>query len=256
MIKNYDVIDRLPYEFAAILQADEFFADVPVIVAEKGNVALEMAQQQAVITSRSGKRGVAVVIPQLIGDDEMPEVKFGPLTLKPAVQILENVELNNDSNGTKKSYRKVMRRVIQIGKAMRLDGMTTDWTCDKPAFEPMPFKDAKGQRLAGVVGGQVNFLTRECDTEPLEQVSPPQIALDGNGNFTIACATDGATIYYTTDDSLPVPLAVMPGTNSESTAVLYAEPVPIPAGGCIVRAAAFKSGLIGSTISRAEIEAI
>jgi hypothetical protein len=41
-------------------------------------------------------------------------------------------------------------------------------------------------------------------------------------------------------------------TNVDSTATVYTDPIAVPVGGVIIRAAAFRAGLIGSTISRAE----
>lgn len=250
MIRNLDIVDRLPGEMLAMALADEYLSDVACVMVEKGNVALELARQQAVITTRGGKVGAAVIILQLMADDELPEVRFGPMTLKPSIQVLEQVELNNGPNGTKKSYRKIARRLIQIFKAARLDGLTTDWECDKPAIEPVAFKDDKGKALGNVVGCQVNFLTREADTEELEQVAAPTFGStveDSTPKFTLSSTTEGADIWYTTDDSVP-----MPGTSyPQGTAQAYSSPVEIPAAGVWVRAVAVKAGLIMSTISRA-----
>ena len=103
MIRAIDVIDLLPGELAARLQCDPFFADIPVIVVESGNVATELARKQAVITEKSGKRGVAVIVLQCLADDTDANVNFGPMILRPAFQVVEQVELNNDPNGTGKS---------------------------------------------------------------------------------------------------------------------------------------------------------
>lgn len=247
-IEAIDVWDRLPFELAELLKADEFFCDIPVVVAEKGNVRLEMERLQAVITSKGGKRGVAVVVLQLMAEDAEAEVKFGPLILKPSFQVIENVELNNGPTGTKKSYRKVSRRVVTVIKAARLDGLTTDFILDKPGIEPVVFVDGSGKALPGVVGNHVHFLTFEADTEEMEQVSAPVVAKDGQ-TFTIYCATDGAVVWFTTDGTVPMPA----NTNPDSTAVVYSSPVAIPDDGAVVRAAGFKPGLVGSAVCWAEI---
>jgi hypothetical protein len=259
-IKNIDVIDLVPVEAAAIATADAYFADVPVVVMERGNVAAELARLQAAITSKGGKRGISVVALQMTGDDEFPEVRFGPLRLHFAFQVIENVELNNDANGTKKSARKVARKLIQIFKATRLDGLTTDWECDKPALEPLALtKD--GKLLANLVGYQVGFNFAEADDEAIEQVAAPLFA-DSNGQafesggslgaglgLVITSATAGAEIWYTTDGSIP-----MPGTtNPSSTAKVYTDAIEVPNDAEVFRAAAFKAGLIGSTVSRVKL---
>jgi hypothetical protein len=95
---TYNVIDKLPYELRDRLAADDFFAAIPVVVADKGNVKAQIAAKQAVVTSRVGKRGVAVVVLQIVADDPTNELATGPLLLRAAFQVVENVELNNDAN--------------------------------------------------------------------------------------------------------------------------------------------------------------
>lgn len=241
MIKSLDIIDRLPYELAAALEADAFFADIPVIVAEAGNVRLEMERKQALITSKSGHRGVAVIVLQMVGDDDAPEVTFGPMLLRPAFQVIENVEFNNDANGTRKSHRRVARRIVQVIKALGLIGMTTDFTADKPCIEPVNLEPDLG---ALVKASQVNFKTYEADTEELSQVATPQVTAfpDTTPKFQIACATDGAEIWWSADDSFTAP--------GRAGAQLYTSPVDIPPGGLTVRAAAYKDGMVGSRVNR------
>jgi len=236
-----DVIDRLPFELQARLEADEYFGDIPVVVAEEGNVAQELARKQAVITEKSGKRGVAVVVLQVLADDPYPNVAFGSLALRPAFQVVENVELNRDANGTGKSARQVARRIRDVIKPLRLAGLTTEFAPDRPCIEPV--------EIAGELGGvvkayQVNFITYEADSEAVEMVSEPQFGQEG-GAFTLSCATAGAEIWYSTDDSYPAP--GRPGSAK------YEGPVSV-SGELTVRAAAFKAGLIGSSVARATIE--
>jgi hypothetical protein len=160
-IKAIEVIDRLPNECAARLTADEFFSDIAIVVADEGNVLATMNRLQAALTTKTGKRGVAVIVLQVVGNDEMAEVKFGPLRLFQSFQVVENRELNLDANGTGKSARKVARRIVDVVKSLRLDGLTTDWVPDRPCIEPLNLKKELG---ASIVGYQVNFWTLEADT--------------------------------------------------------------------------------------------
>jgi hypothetical protein len=239
-----DVIERLPNELAQRLMADSFFADIPVIVADEGNVLAEMAKKQAAITTKSGKRGIAVVVLQVIGDDEFSEVNFGPLRLRPAFLVVENRELNIDDKGTGKSARKVARKIVDLIKTLAMVGMTTDFVPDSPCIEPINLKPELGQLIAY----QVNFMTVEADTESLSQVTEPAIAVVGQ-TFTIACATAGAVIWFTTDDSYPAPT----GSNPTSTATPYTSPVAIPDAGVNVRACAYLEGKTASRVARVEI---
>jgi hypothetical protein len=248
MINAIDVIDLLPFELAARLECDDFFADIPVVVAEKGNIAAELARKQAVITEKGGKRGVAVIVLQIIADDEYQSPAFGPMRLKPAFQVVENVELNNDENGTKKSCRKVARRIRDVVKPLRLVGLTTDFQTDKPCIEPVPLAKELGD---SIVANQVNFLCYECDSEPISQVSMPQFFGAGGSDpqLEVTCETAGADIWYTLDDSYPVPTTI----NPDSTATLYAGQIPIPAAGFTVRAGAFLTGSIASQVNCAAV---
>ena len=244
MILSLDVIDRLPSELQAALEADSFFDDIPVIVAEAGNVKLEVERKQGVITRKSGKRGAAVIVLQIVGDDEYPEQAFGPLTLRPAFQVLENVELNNDANGTRKSHRRIARRIVQVIKPLGLVGMTTEFTPDKPCIEPVDLEPELGPQ---VKASQVNFKTFESDSEVVTQVAMPVFGAyaDTTPKFQITCATEGAAICYATDDSFPAP--------GRDGVTLYTGPIDIPEGGLTVRAAAYKAGMVGSQVNRASL---
>jgi hypothetical protein len=236
-IENLDVIERLPYELAARLEADAFFADIPVVVADEGNVKATLEKKQAVITSKGGKVGAAVIVLQVIGDDEFTNVAFGPLRLRPAFQVVENRELNLGPNGTGKSARKIARRVVTVIKPLRLSGMTTDFECDKPCIEPVSLKDDVAKNL---VAYQVNFACAEADTEGLEQASMPRFEVVGN-QLVMTCATEGATIWFTTDDSYPAP--------QTDGADDYTSPIDLTEG-MIVRACAYQDGKVASQVAR------
>lgn len=241
MASNLDIIDRLPFELAAALEADPFFGDIPVIVADAGNVKLELERKQAVLTNKSGKRGAAVIVLQLVANDDYPEVAFGPLRLFPAFQVLEHTEWNNEAKGTKKSHRRIARKIIQIIKPLGLDGFTTDFKFGKDCIEAVDLEDSLGPL---VKASQVNCSTEESDSEELSQVSTPQcteFAAD-TPKFQIICETAGAEIWWSADDSFPAP--------GRKGSQVYSGPVDIPAGGVTVRAAAYLAGMIGSRVSR------
>ena len=78
---------------------------------------------------------------------------------------------------------------------------------------------------------------------PLAEVPMPSITV-GNSATTIDNIT-GATVYFTVDGSTPV------STNSAAT--LYAAPFANPASGVLIRAAAYKSPAIPSSIAAATV---
>jgi hypothetical protein len=239
-----EIIERLPGELQARLEADEFFADVPVVVAEEGNIKLEIERKQAVLTSKAGKRGAAVIVLQLVADDMQPNIQFGPMTLWPAFQVVENLELNRGKFGTGKSARRLARRVRDVIKGGVLWGIVADMKPDKPCIEPVKLEEELGRLVKAY---QVNF---QC----LEQASdlPAQVALVRlvslaplEPRVALECATEGATIYYTTDDSYP--------WAGNRAAQVYTGSIEIPEAGLVVRACGYKAGMIASWVNRGEL---
>lgn len=240
-----EIIDLLPWELQARLEADEFFRDIPVVVAEEGDVALEVQRKQALLSQKDGHSGIAVIVLQMIADDDYPEVAQGPMTLRPGFQVVENLQLNRGPNGTKKSARKVARRIVKVIKPLALYGIVSEFVADSPCISPVKLGDELG---ALVKSYAVNFRAKEA-AEDDEIVSPPEFAI-GDGKLTISSTTEDATIWWTmtTDGTEPeYPADGKPG------AAIYVEPITIPEGGMTVRAGGFKAGLIGSQIVRADV---
>lgn len=226
-----DIIDLLPREIAEALIADPFFADIPVVVADEGDVTAMIAEKRAALTKRGGKVGVAVVVLEVEADDPGNGNNYGPMLLKPSIQVVEQVALNKSKEGTGKSAAKVARRIRDTLKLFTPAGLTKNLLADNPCILPVTL-EAKGYK-----GRQVNFTALEDDTQALTKVATPIIAPSSGAvpqNVTIACATAGADIYYTLDGTHPRPTAL----ENPSTAVLYAGAIPIAAA-CLLRARAF-----------------
>jgi len=240
-IKTEDVIDKLPLELQARLESAAYFCDVTIALVEKGSVAREIAAKQSVLATKNGKRGAAVLVLQIVATDEYPEQAFGPLTLYPSFEVIEQVELNNDASGTKKSARKIAREIIRVLKPVALEGICTDLQVDKPALEPLSNADDIAKNL---VRYGVNFKCYECETNSDTQVA--NVIIDQVGEtITLTCSTAGSTIYYTTDDSPP--------WKGNHAAVAYSAPIGIPSDGVTIRACAFAAGVIDGNTSRANI---
>lgn len=244
MINTIDIIERLPLEHAARLEADEYFCDVAVVVADIGNVKREIQTKQASQTTKSKKRGVAVIVLPVVADDDFPNLSFGPMTLRPAFQVVENVELNNDANGTKKPARQVARRVHDVIKGGGLVGLVTSLKAGKPAIFPVPAHESLG---SNIVLYQVNFECLEAGTQNQQLVAMPQFAgiAGPPQQFSITCTTLGAVIYYTLDDSYP--------RKDNPNAHVYTNPINIPPAGLTVRACAYARGSIASWVARETI---
>jgi hypothetical protein len=245
-MQNYDIIDRLPCELANCLLTDSFFQLIPVVVAEKGNLSKSIEESQAVINAKSGKRGVAVIVLQVIADDVSNDLQFGPMLLRPAFQVIENVELNHDDQGIKKSARQVARRIRDAIKNQNMTGLIGNMQTGKPCIEPAELKDADGKSISeNLVSYQVNFECMELGLVQMTAVQIPSILAAAPtqtlpAQCALASGTPGAAIWYTTDDSFPFngDKTVYP----QSTATLYTGPVNIPQGGCWLRARAYVDG--------------
>lgn len=236
------ILDRLPFELASRLQSDPFFSNIPVVVAVKGNVAQEFQRQQAVITEKSGQRGVAVIVLQIVADDIYPGIPGAPMKLKPAFQVIENVEMNNDANGTGKSARMVARQIIKNIKISGLRGIVQGLKCAMPAIEPVDIKDLGD----ACVSEQVNFECQEFSNEQFLYCSPPTIAEAAGYTVALSCVTAGAQVWYTTDGSFPFPGPANKFTGS--TAQLYTAPLAVGLNVPLtIRACAYLNAYTGGT---------
>lgn len=237
-IDAIEVIDILAQEIASVLRADPYFNDIPVIVADEGDVRAEMERRSAAVTARGGKTGVAVIVLEMEADDNNPARPYGPMELKPAVQVVEQVEINKSTVGTGKSAAKVARRIRDALKLFTPMGLSKNLIPDDPCIVPVTFE------LKGYKGRQVNFRALEDDLEEVSKVATPQIAPSSGAapqSVTVTCATPDAVIYYTVDGSHP-----WAGTlEDKSTATLYSGPIQITAA-TLLRVRAFKAGSFGS----------
>jgi hypothetical protein len=231
-----DTIDRLPFDLQARLESHPFFADIPVLIAEEGDLELELQRKQAVLTEKGGKLGVAVVVLQLLADDPYANPVLGPMLLRPAFQVVENKELNRGPSGTGKTARRIAKEIRNVIKPFGVLGFTTDFVPDKPCIEPVDVP--KDLRLSVY---QVNFTTYEiCPS--MDVVSAPyaeRFAAE-TPQIQLLCPTEGAQIWYSLDESFPGPGRV--GSQ------LYAAPIEIPADGLVISACAYKEGMVASQL--------
>ena len=240
------IIDALPYEVAARLNSDDYFADIPVAVADEGNVKQEIARKMALLTAKTRTKGVGVVVLQVVASDEYAGLQFGPMTLMPSVQVVEQVEINQGPNGTKKSARQVARRIRDVLKGTGFVGLVKDFRAESPCIFPVNLKEDIGDNVRAY---QVDFRCIEASTEVPQQVQMPAFVSQAPTNaVALVSATNGAAIYYTTDNSYP--------WAGNAAATLYAGPVTIPAGGVTIRACAYLSGWVASWVNRATVTAI
>lgn len=229
--------------------ADEFFvANLIPVGTERplesgAQRAIESFTANALLTVGGGqfrKRGAGVIVLMPVADVSESNIP-GPLLdpfYVPAL-ILENPSLNYGTNGTNKTAEEIMARYLAVHHQFTRQGISSGAiNAGRNTIAPLP----RDYSERGLVGYTVNLTTRvPIITE--DKVAMPVIALSGN-TVTITCATSGAQIRYTTNNTDPF--------SSNTSASLYTAPFQAAPGSTIC-AAAEKPGLIASDVRCAEV---
>jgi len=220
-------------DFAARLQADPYFTDIAVLIQRKGVTDSDIDVALSVLNERTGKIGACVVLLMPALAPESPNVP-GPLyRIITTVQVIEQPLFNLGTTGTGKSAEQISRRVRVLLHHF-CNGFGAFYVCE--GMEPIPVDTGK-------ISYGVKF-SRSAGDGPEPRVATPTLsapATTAPTNVTIACATAGATIWYTTDGSYP--------SSANAAAIQYAAPISITVA-TTVRAAAEKLGLLQSNVSQ------
>lgn len=239
---SLDPLAQLQADFTARLNSLAYFADIEVVslsAFRDGNRInpesiedIEVRCQNALagLNPKNGKAGaiVRVPLPALVGRN--PDVPGPRCDLRLGVEIAVNPLVNFAANGTGKHLSAIALEVLQAGHQYQLPGVAS-LTADSNAFESGV--DAENGLLIAVV-----TFKSQLNLDPPASVLQPTCTV--GATVALACATAGATIYYTTDGSLP--------WSGNATATQYTAPFAVPSAGTDLRAAAYKSGLSGSNV--------
>jgi hypothetical protein len=221
---------------AARLDADEWFVDINVLTERKADIVAAIEKSVGPMKGKGGKSGTCVVVMSPTASDEYPDAPGAYLHPLATVRVLENPLINNSAVGTKKEALSTAKRLVMVLKHFEVDGVFSGLIPNKPTVVPVADPVAP-------VAYEVTFRTADKDKDIVSKVAPVSISPDGGAapqTVTLACATVGAAIYYTTDGSFP-----WCGNNQ---ATLYSVPFSVnnPA---TVRAGAFLSGAIASNVN-------
>jgi hypothetical protein len=235
-------IAKLQDDIAARANADEYFADITVLTERQGDVSNAIDRALKLVSPKGGKIGVAVLIGVVTARVESKDVP-GPYfnSCRLSASVFENVLFNAGANGTGKAAVDVAFRLAQILHLYRPAGLAQTLVIEDDAVTPL---DA--ERLpAGEIGYRV-AIGAGALVEVLSRCGVPQISPKGGvapQEVTLACATEGAAIWYTLDGTYP--------WSGNSGAVLYAAPFSVAAAATL-RAVAHKSGLVASDSAAAD----
>lgn len=225
---------RLQNDWAHVLLSDEWLDKVNIVTRER--LILDGSQMPdetlavetlAYLTERNGGSGVGVIV-------EKPELAVSLFNVPgPQGDLVITFLILEDplTNNTGRAADQVGQKILDIGHIFTSQG-------------------------DGVYTSAPNALSAARDWEPLrafrarlriennrgqtDRVATPQIT-PGLGNVSITSPTGGAQIYFTIDGTCPAP--------SNMTASFYNVPFSPPSG-TMIRAAAFKSGMVQSAIAR------
>lgn len=219
-------------DMAARLNADEWFVDVNVLTERKADILAAIEKSIGPMKAKGGKSGTCVVVMSPVASDEAGDIPLACLQPIMTVRVLENPLINNSGVGTKKEALSTAKRVVMLFKHFSIQGVCTALIPDKPTIVPVADPVAS-------VAYEVRFKTRDDSPDSAPKVAGVKI-VNASGEVTLTCATEGAAIYYTTDESYPW------SGNDEAT--LYSAPFSVTTP-LTVRAGAYKAGSFASNIS-------
>lgn len=221
------LIETLQSDILGRLLSDSYFSDVYVASITRGDLDSDEMEHLATTNEKSGKSGVFVGVQMPTADGEKPNLPGPLLGVAATVRVMESPAMNRAVGGTGKTAEQIAARVLQLLHHWSPNGARF-LIAGTDALKPVDTDD-------GVVSYDARVETFD-GLDDLVSVAPPT-AVVAAGTLTLSCPTSGAAIYYTSDGSFP-------GTDK----TLYSAPFAIGAGDHI-RAAAYKSGLAGSSIT-------
>jgi hypothetical protein len=229
-----DPFTQFQLDVFARLLGHEFFSDVAILAEDAGVTDADVNQQLATLRSanegRTVKQGAAILVFQSEEAVEHPNVPGPETKVQIVVRHLEVPKINRIAGGTGKRAKRLGKETASLCHLWTRNGTTVT-----VAFKRR-YNDGEG-----TIGEDV-VLATHINLEDAERVAG--VAITGSAAaVTLACATSGAAIRYTTDGSAPTPASS-----------LYSAPFSVAAG-TLVRATAFKSGLQAGDLSQTTIQA-
>lgn len=212
-------------ELAARLRGDELLATLEIVTEATADPTAAVARAIGLDGAGSAK-GVCLVVLQPVGTPESVDLPYPVLRARLAVRVLEEPQLNQ--TGQRALYW--ARRVSRVLWHYVPTRLASPLVPEAPNIVPAEDEFAP-------VAYDILFECREAYATAAK-CSMPTIAETGSAlpyTITLASATSGAAIYYTTDGTYP--------RNGNGT--LYSVPFVVSTA-CELRAVATKTGLIAS----------
>lgn len=227
------------------LFAEPYFVDVGVFKLRDGTIQAQIDAAVRGLELQANKAGaaVSVLMAQMrVPDPNVPGPQFNAQI---TIRCQEYPDINFGSSfGARKSAEELATEVTRHlqfkGAAGFYSALYFERDAGTPNYDYLPLVTYDVTALSTVT------------TDEMAQVAMPTIGLAGS-IVTLSCATAGAAIIYTTDDSMPAPANGSRAQNGTTYAAPFdANGVP---GGLPfpLRVAAWKIGLAVSDVNRQEI---
>ncbi len=232
---NETIFRDLQKDIAGRLAADPYFVDISILSEYKTDLLTDITNSLGVLTEKNSKIGTCVLIMQMIGNNEFPDVPGAVMGMEIQIRVLEDVLINTSTNGTGKDSLTTCRHIIRQLHLYQPFGLSTVITAQKPTMVPV-------QDPIAPLAYECRFWTREATTGSFKKTATPVILPKAGTtplSVEIECGSiaTGLKIYYTTDGTHPSAV--------NSAAILYSGPFT-QSSPATVRAVAYVDGQIDS----------
>ena len=216
----------LQNDMAALAGASELFTYTPIMALRELATASEISAALACMTAKNGQTGTQLIVLMATLGVKEPNAR-GPIGVgRITLRCLEAPKTKTSGSPTAEELALNCLNLFHLW----LPGYVSCVRAAKDAVQP-------SIELAPKLAYDVTF-EFDLALDQTARVAVPQIAVASN--ITITCGTAGASVYYTTDTSLPT------ATNGTP----YSAPFTTPASGTVVRVAAYKTSLSPSNIAQ------
>ena len=193
-------LEQWQADVAATLAADSYFANIPVFIVRSLRIQSKIDNALAGATKTNGKTGLAVLVLMPVGDVDKENIPGPNLIGRITVRVQEIPSINMGDVGVGIPAEEAALYVLSLLHHRYFIGSLGAMTAAKDALTPSLEFDPK-------LTYDVQFNAR-LTLNQLSKVAIPTFAPSSGAhpqNVTISCATGGASIYYTSDGSLPTP---------------------------------------------------
>lgn len=219
-----DLLETLQADVLAILKNTPALATANVLADNQGDIESRVLKAFAPVTETGGKCGLVLVVllPEVI--EAEANLPGPPLRVKVEIRAIESVTTNRSATrGT--LIRSSQAALHALGALHQQLLGSHALYAEKDPLVPVDVKP-------GHISHAVTLYARADGLSGPGKVAAVH-ATEADDIITLACATAGAAIYYTTDGSYPTP------TNG----TLYSTPITDATVGDTWRVAAYKTGL-------------